>query len=197
MDPRDLNEALEREPYYTHSVDDITAKFQSRDNMEPDRHFPTPMEKCMDNNLTLTLEKIQYKPTHAILLDSQESTVLSHTEFPPDRESMPFFPGNQFLQRKEKSTLGTKLKLFMDTCTFTLTFTLGTNQQPFVDTDQKPFTNSCKKHNIDLPFKDTHKKGRNDCNNWYDCYYCYCHNCHPKNSQHDHHMDSNECRISE
>ena len=127
--------------------------------MKPDRHFPTPMEKCMDNNLTLTPEKIQHKLTHGILLDSQKSTVLSHTEFPPDMENMPFFLGNQFLQGKEKSTLGTKLKPFMDTCTFTLTFTLGTNQQPFVDTDQKPFINSCKKHNIDLPFKDTHKKG--------------------------------------
>ena len=159
LDPRDLNKALEREPYHTHSVDEITAKFQSRDNMEPDRHFPTPMEKCMDNNLTPTLKKIQHKPTHDILPDSQKSTVLSHTELPPDMESMPFFPGNQFLQRKEKSTLGTKLKPFVDTCRFTLTFTLGTNQQPFVETGQKPFTNSCKKHNIDLPFKDTHKKG--------------------------------------
>ena len=159
LDPRDLNEALEREPYHTLSVDEITAKFQSRDNMELDRHFPTPMEKCMDNNLTLTPEKIQCKPTHGILLDSQKSTVLSHTEFPLDMESMPFFLGNQFLQGKEKSTLGTKLKPFVDTCTFTLTFTLGTDQQPFVDTDQKPFTNSCKKHNIDPPFKDTHKKG--------------------------------------
>ena len=28
LDPRDLNEALEREPYHTHSVDEITAKFQ-------------------------------------------------------------------------------------------------------------------------------------------------------------------------
>ena len=28
LDPRDLNEALEREPYYTHSVDEITAKLQ-------------------------------------------------------------------------------------------------------------------------------------------------------------------------
>ena len=28
MDPRDLNEALEREPYHTHSVDEITAKLQ-------------------------------------------------------------------------------------------------------------------------------------------------------------------------
>ena len=159
LDPRDLNEALERETYQTHSVDEITAKFQSRDNMEPDRHFPTPTEKCMDNNLTLTLEKIQHKLTHGILLDLQKSTVLSHTEFPPDMESMPSFPGNQFLQGKEKSTLGTKLKPFVDTCTFTLTFTLGTNQQPFVETGQKPFINSCKEHNIDLPFKDTYKKG--------------------------------------
>ena len=159
LDPRDLNEALEREPYHTCSVDEITAKSQNRDNMEPDRHFPTPMEKCMDNNLTLTLEKIQHKPTHGILLDLQKSTVLSHIEFQPDIESMPSFPGNQFLQGKEKSTLGTNLTPFVDTCTFTLTFTLGTDQKPFVDTDQKPFTNSCKKHNIDLSFKDTHKKG--------------------------------------
>ena len=28
MDPRDLNEALEREPYHTRSVDEITAKLQ-------------------------------------------------------------------------------------------------------------------------------------------------------------------------
>ena len=148
LDPRDLNEALEREPYHTHSVD--KAKFQRRDNMEPDRHFPTPMEKCVDNNLTLTPEKIQHKPTHGILPDLRKSTVRSHTEFPPDMESMPSFPENQFLQGKEKSTLRTSLRPFMDTCTFTLTFILGTNQKPFVDTDQKPFkpfTNSCKKHN--------------------------------------------------
>ena len=30
LDPRDLNEALEREPYHTHSVDEITAKLQER-----------------------------------------------------------------------------------------------------------------------------------------------------------------------
>ena len=141
-----------------------------RDKMEHDRNFLAFMEKCMGNNLTLNSEKIQFKQTqvsfyghcwskHRISPDLKKSTVLSHTEFPPDMESMPFFPGNQFLQGKEKSTLGTKLKPFMDTYTFTLTFTLGTNQQPFVDTDQKPFSNSCKKHNIDLPFKDTHKKG--------------------------------------
>ena len=133
LDPRDLNEALEREPYHTCSVDEITAKlkgmtvftivdfekgywmvvlhldsgkltcmalpfgrfqwtqlpmgtvvaqdiFQSkldsifigmegvtgiaddmviagRDKMEHDRNFLAFMEKCMNNNLTLNLEK--------------------------------------------------------------------------------------------------------------------------------------------
>ena len=161
LDPRDLNEALEREPYHTHSAEEITAKFLSRDRMEHIGHFPTPMEMCMDDRLTLTTEKTQQKQfqgkaseqcrsTHSISLDSQKNTVFSHAEFPPSMESMPFFPGNHFLQGKEKSTLGTKLKPFIDTCTFKL----ETDQQPFVDTDQKPFTNSR------TPSKDTHKKGR-------------------------------------
>ena len=59
LDPRDLNEALEREPYYTHSTGEITAKFPSRDRMEHARHFPTSMEMCMDNHLTPTTEKTQ------------------------------------------------------------------------------------------------------------------------------------------
>ena len=59
LDPRDLNEALEREPYYTHSTGEITTKFPSRDRMEHARHFPTSMEMCMDDHLTLTTEKTQ------------------------------------------------------------------------------------------------------------------------------------------
>ena len=134
MDPRDLNEALEREPYHTRSVDEITAKLQGmavftivdfkkdywmvvlhpdsrkltcmalpfgrfqwtqlpmgtvvaqdifqskldvifigmegvtgiaddmiiagKDEMEHDINFLAFMEKCMENNLTLNLEKI-------------------------------------------------------------------------------------------------------------------------------------------
>ena len=99
--------------------------------MEHIGHFPTSMEMCMDNRLTLTTEKIQQKQlqdktseqscsTHSILPDSQKNTVLSHAKFPTGMESMPFFLGNQFLQGKEKSTLGTKLKPFVDTGTFTL-----------------------------------------------------------------------------
>ena len=137
LDARDLNEALEREPYHTCSVDEITAKLQSmtvftivdfkkgywmvvphpdsrkltcmalpfgrfqwtrlcmgtvvdqdifqskldsvfigmegvtgitddmviagRDKMEHDRNFLAFMEKHMSNNLTLNLEKIQFK----------------------------------------------------------------------------------------------------------------------------------------
>ena len=137
LDPRDLNEALEREPYHTCSVDEITAKLQGMtvftivdfkkgywmvvlhqdfrkltcmvlpfgrfqwtrlsmdtvvaqdifqpkldaifigmedvtgiaddmvtagiDKMEHDRNFLAFMEKCMGNNLTLNLEKIQFK----------------------------------------------------------------------------------------------------------------------------------------
>ena len=154
LDPRDLNEALEREPYHTRSVDEITAKLQgmtvftiansktwsakestakflSRDRMEHIGHFPTSMEMCMDDHLTLTTEKIQQKQfqdktseqscsTHSISPHSQKNTILSHAEFPLSMGSMQIFLGNQFLQGKEKSTLGTKLKPFIDTGTFTL-----------------------------------------------------------------------------
>ena len=58
LDPKDLNEALESEPYHTHSAEEITAKFQSRDRMECVRRFPTSMEMCMDDHLALTPEKI-------------------------------------------------------------------------------------------------------------------------------------------
>ena len=98
--------------------------------MEHIGHFPTSMEMCMDDCLTLTTEKTQQKQfqgkaseqccsTHSISPHSKKNTVLSHAEFPPSMESMPFFPGKQFLQGKEKFTLGTKLKSFMDTCTST------------------------------------------------------------------------------
>ena len=145
MDPGDLNETLEREPYHTKSVDEITAKLQgmtvftianfkthstkeitakfpSRDKVEHAGHFPTSMEMCMDNHLTLTTEKIQQKQfqdktyeqccsTHSISPHSQKNTVCSHAEFPPDMESIPIFLGKQFLQGKEK---------FVDTGKFTL-----------------------------------------------------------------------------
>ena len=95
-----------------------------RNEMEH-RNFLAFMEKCMENNLTLNLEKIQFKQIqvsfyghcwsqHGISPDSEKSTILSHAEFPLEMESMPFFPGNQFLQEKKKSTSGTKLKPFVN-----------------------------------------------------------------------------------
>ena len=86
--------------------------------MEHARHFPTSMEMCMDDHLTLTTEKTQRQhfqdktseqscSTHS----PQKKTVHSHAEFPPGMENTPNFPGKQFLQGKEK---------FMDTGTFTL-----------------------------------------------------------------------------
>ena len=180
LDPRDLNEALERKPYHIHSVDKITAKlkgmtyftivdfkkgywmvvlhpdsrkltcmalpfgrfqwtrlpmgtvvaqdiFQSkldsifigmegvtgiadhmvttgRDEMEHDRNFLAFMETCMSNNLTLNVEKIQFKQSqvsfyghcwlkHAISLDPKKIEALNHMEFLLDKETMRSFLG--------------------------------------------------------------------------------------------------------
>ena len=73
---------------------------------------------CMDEHLTQTTERTQQQhlqdkttllscPTHNIFPDFTSR----HTEFPPGMENTPVFPGNQFLQGKEK---------IMDTGTFTL-----------------------------------------------------------------------------
>ena len=176
MDPRDLNEALERELYHTRSVDEITAKLQGmtvftivdywivvlhpdsrkltcmelpfgrfqwarlpmgtvvaqdifqskldaifigmegvtgiaddmiiagKDEMEHDRNFLAFMEKCMENNLTLNLEKIQFKQSqvsfyghiwskHRISPDPKKIQALKHMEFPLDKETMRSFLG--------------------------------------------------------------------------------------------------------
>ena len=93
-----------------------------KDEMEHDRNFLAFMEKCMENNLTLSTEKIQQKQfqdkayeqccsTHSISPHSQKNTVRSHAELPPIMESIPIFPGKQYLQGKEK---------FVNTGTFTL-----------------------------------------------------------------------------
>ena len=180
LDPRDLNEALEREPYHTRSVDEITAKLQGmtvftivdfkkgywmvvlrpdsrrltcmalpfgrfqwthlpmgtvvaqdifqskldaifigmegvtgiaddmiiagKDEMEHDRNFLAFMEKCTENNLTLNLEKIQFKlkqvsfyghvwSDQGISPDPKKIQALKHMEFPPDKEMMRSFLG--------------------------------------------------------------------------------------------------------
>ena len=180
LDPRDLNEALEREPYHTRSVDEITAKLQGmtvftivdfkkgywmvvlhpdsrrltcmalpfgrfqwthlpmgtvvaqdifqfkldaifigmegvtgiaddmiiagKDKMEHDRNFLAFMEKCMENNLTLNLEKIQFTQNQVsfyghvwsdqgISPDPKKIQAIKHMEFPPDKGTMRSFLG--------------------------------------------------------------------------------------------------------
>ena len=54
-----VEKALEREPYYTHSTGEITTEFPNRERVQHTKHFPTPMEMCMDDHLTQTTERTQ------------------------------------------------------------------------------------------------------------------------------------------
>ena len=54
-----VEKALEREPYHTHCTGEITTEFPNRERVEHAGHFPTSMEMCMDDHLTLTTEKTQ------------------------------------------------------------------------------------------------------------------------------------------
>ena len=110
LDPRDLNEALEREPYHTRSVDEITAKlpgmtvftianfktqsaeeitakFLSRDRMEHIGHFTASMEMCMDNCLPLTTEKIQQKQFQG---KASEQSCSTHSISPDSQKNTVF-----------------------------------------------------------------------------------------------------------
>ena len=75
-----------------------------RDEMEHDRNFLAFMEKCMENNLTLNSQKIQFKQTqvsfyghcwskHGISPDPKKIQPLKHMEFPLDKETMRSFLG--------------------------------------------------------------------------------------------------------
>ena len=75
-----------------------------RDEMEHDRNFLAFMEKCIENNLTLNSEKIQFKQTqvsfyghcwskHRISLDPKKIQALKHMEFPLEKETMRSFLG--------------------------------------------------------------------------------------------------------
>ena len=74
-------------------------QWTGKDEMEHDRNFLAFMEKCMEDNLTLNLEKIQFKQTqvsfyghiwskHGISPDPKKIQALKHMEFPPDKETM-------------------------------------------------------------------------------------------------------------
>ena len=75
-----------------------------RDEMEHDRNILAFMEKCMSNNLTLNVEKIQFKQSQVsfcghcwskqgISPDPKKIEALNHMEFPPDKETMRSFLG--------------------------------------------------------------------------------------------------------
>ena len=75
-----------------------------RDEMEHDRNFLAFMEKCMNNNLTLNSEKIQFKQSqvsfyghcwlkHGISRYQKKIQALNHMEFPLDKETMRSFLG--------------------------------------------------------------------------------------------------------
>ena len=86
----------------TRIADDMV--IAGRDEIEHDRNFLAFMEKCMSNNLTLNLEKIQFKQSQVsfyghcwskqgISPDPKKIQVLNHMEFPPDKETMRSFLG--------------------------------------------------------------------------------------------------------
>ena len=69
-----------------------------RDEMEHDRNFPAFMKTCMSNNLTLNLEKIQFKQSQVYLyghcwskqgisMDPKKIEALNYMEFPPGKET--------------------------------------------------------------------------------------------------------------
>ena len=82
--------------------------------MEHVKHFPAPMEMCMDDHHTQTTERTQ----------RQHLQDIGHAEFLPGMESTPVFPGNQFQQGNEE---------IMDTGTFTLGNTI-LNRYPALST---------------------------------------------------------------
>ena len=79
--------------------------------MEHDKNFLAFMEKCRNNNMTLNLEKIQFKQSqvsfyghcwskHGISSDPKKIQALNHMEFSPDKETMRSFLGMiNFLNR--------------------------------------------------------------------------------------------------
>ena len=75
-----------------------------KDKMEHDRNFLAFMEKCMENNITLNSEKIQFRQTqvsfyghcwskHGISPDPKKIRALKHMEFLPDKKTMRSFLG--------------------------------------------------------------------------------------------------------
>ena len=84
------------------------------DEMENNRNFLAFMEKCMNNNLTLNSEKIQFKQSqvsfyghcwlkHSISPDPKKIQALNHIEFPPHKETE-IFPRDDKLPQQVQCT---------------------------------------------------------------------------------------------
>ena len=109
----------------TGNADDMV--IAGKDEMEHDKNLLAFMEKCMENNLTLNSEKIQFKQTqlsfyghcwskHGISSDLKKIQALKHMEFPPDKETMRSFLGMiNYLNRY--SALSTHLAAPLSTLT--------------------------------------------------------------------------------
>ena len=105
---------------------------EGKDEMEHDRNFLAFMEKCMENNLTLNSEKIQFKQSqvsfyghiwskHRISPDPKKIQALKHMKFPPDKETMRSFLGMiNYLNRY--SALSTHLAVPLSTRTHQATY---------------------------------------------------------------------------
>ena len=117
-------------PLYWHEgvtgiADDMV--IAGRDEMEHGRNFLAFMEKCTSNNLTLNLEKIQFKQSqvsfyghcwskYRISPDPKKIQALTHMEFLPDKETMGSFLGMiNYLNRY--SALSTHLAAPLSTLT--------------------------------------------------------------------------------
>ena len=86
-----------------------------RDEMEHDRIFLAFMEKCMNNNLTLNLEKIQFKQSQGIFLwpllvktwyftRSKEDSSTQSCGVPTRQGNYEIFPGDDQLPQQVQCT---------------------------------------------------------------------------------------------
>ena len=96
------------------NTENVNTHWVHSHRMEHAKHFPAPMEMCMNDHHTQTTERTQ----------QQHLQDIGHAEFPPGMESTPVFPGDQFQQGNEK---------IMDTGTFTLGNTI-LNRYPALST---------------------------------------------------------------
>ena len=119
IDPKDLNEALEREPYYSRTIDELISMFAGAKVftivdmdkgywqvvLHPEsRNLILFLEATRKNGLILNKRKLQFKKqevsffghrlnTTGISPDPKKTESILKMQFPPDKETMHFFLG--------------------------------------------------------------------------------------------------------